>query len=191
MSSPEQLPSSAERSVEVGREAAERLEQLGNDVEKGAERSSERKENTAERAAIEAKELALSTEAGGAEKDRKDPTRAPRRTGAISRKEREASFKRHMQQAQQHMSAPSRAFSKIIHNKVVEQTSEFVGATVARPNAILSGAVAAFILVLGVYVVAKNLGYVLSGFETIGAFIFGWILGALYDYLKTLVTGKP
>lgn len=60
----------------------------------------------------------------------------------------------------------------------------------ARPNAILAGSVVAFFAVLGVYLLAKNLGYVLSGFETIAAFVIGWIIGILYDYFRTMITGK-
>lgn len=88
------------------------------------------------------------------------------------------------------MPASQRAFSKFIHNPAVEKTSEAVGNTVARPNAILAGAVVAFFLVLLVYVVAKFYGYRLSGFETIGAFIIGWIIGILYDFFRVMITGK-
>jgi len=48
----------------------------------------------------------------------------------------------------------------------------------------------AFLLTLIIYVIAKTFGYNLSGFETIGAFIIGWILGVVYDYLKILFVGK-
>jgi hypothetical protein len=41
-----------------------------------------------------------------------------------------------------------------------------------------------------VYVVSKYYGYALSGFETIGAFIAGWVLGILYDFFKVMITGK-
>ncbi|HRN90324.1 MAG TPA: hypothetical protein PK543_01410, partial [Candidatus Saccharibacteria bacterium] len=75
-------------------------------------------------------------------------------------------------------------------NKTVEKVSDVVGSTVARPNAVLSGAVSAFILTLAVYIVAKTIGYRLSGFETIAAFIVGWTIGILYDYLRILITGK-
>ncbi len=78
----------------------------------------------------------------------------------------------------------------MIHNPVVEKTSEVVGATVARPNAILAGALVAFFAVLAVYLTAKHFGYVLSGFETIGAFIVGWVIGILYDFFKVMITGK-
>ena len=95
-----------------------------------------------------------------------------------------------MSRVQAELTPSSRAFSKIIHAKPVEKTSEVVGSTIARPNAILSGAIVAFVLVLAVYLLAKNFGYVLSGFETIGAFIVGWVLGVLYDYFRVMITGK-
>ena len=95
-----------------------------------------------------------------------------------------------MKQLQSELKPSQRAFSKFIHNPVVEKTSDAVGSTVARPNAILAGAVTAFILVLAVYLIAKFYGYTLSGFETIGAFIVGWILGLLYDFFKVMITGK-
>lgn len=115
---------------------------------------------------------------------------AERRRGSISKSERDATFKATMKEIQGHMSTSSRSFSKVIHNKAVEKTSETVGATVARPNAILSGAIFAFIFTLGVYLVAKNFGYPLSGFETIGAFLLGWVVGLCYDFLRVMITGR-
>ena len=89
-----------------------------------------------------------------------------------------------------HMSAPGRAFSSFIHNKTVEKVSESVGNTVARPNAILSGAVFAFLFTLVIYLVARHNGYPISGSETIASFALGWILGLLFDYIRVLVLGK-
>jgi len=134
------------------------------------------------------------------ERDKQQPERnqesspAERRKGPLSRAERktrlDASYNTTMSEVRTQMSAPSRTFSKVIHNKAVEKVSNAVGATVARPNAILTGAVFAFVLTLGVYLLAKNLGYPLSGFETIGAFVLGWILGICYDFLKVMITGR-
>ena len=95
-----------------------------------------------------------------------------------------------MKQVQQEMSTPSRTFSKFIHNKAVEKTSDALGATIARPNAILAGAFVAFIATIVTYYIAKNIGYRLSGFETIGAFIVGWTIGILFDYFRVMITGK-
>jgi len=188
MSSPEELKGS-ENTVEVQNAAGERLEQLANNQEKGVEKPHDA-EKSAENARFEALESAVSVEAGGAEKKKGGEPTAPTHRGPISKKQKEVSYKRTMKQVQAEMTPASRTFSKVIHNKAVEKTSEVVGSTIARPNAILAGAVFAFVLTLIVYVVSKHYGYVLSGFETIGAFIIGWIVGIIYDYLRLLITGK-
>lgn len=192
MSTPESAPRGPETTPNP-EASTEQYDKLREKIENGAELGVENGERAAEKAKVEALENAISVEAGGAEKAAKKPKEGPaptKRRGGISKKEKDASFKKHMKQVQAEMSAPERTFSKVIHNKAIEKTSEVVGATVARPNAILSGAVVAFILVLAVYLLAKHLGYVLSGFETIGAFIVGWGIGVLYDYLRVMVTGK-
>jgi hypothetical protein len=121
----------------------------------------------------------------------KQPSPAERRKdGPIRKSDRDASFNVTMKEVQGQMTGPSRAFSKVIHNKAIEKVSEVAGNTVARPNAMLSGAIFAFVLTLAVYLVAKNLAYELSGFETIGAFIVGWVIGILYDFLKVMITGR-
>lgn len=162
-------------------------------IERKAEKSNvEHGEKAEKEARQEALKEAISVERGSAEKKGKERAGAPakRRHGVVSKKEREASYKHHIKQVQDELNPTQRAFSKVIHNPIVEKTSEAMGNTIARPNAILAGAVVAFFLVLGVYVVSKFYGYTLSGFETIGAFIAGWILGILYDFFKVMVTGK-
>lgn len=133
------------------------------------------------------------------EKAEKDPSQAENSRGAsekqpkkqsISRASKEANFKRVMNDIQPQLSPTSRTFSKVIHNRVIEVTSDTVGKTVARPNAILAGAIFAFILTLAAYLIGRYFGYPLSGFESIGAFILGWVIGILYDFLRVMITGK-
>ena len=81
-------------------------------------------------------------------------------------------------------------FSRIIHNKYIEPTSDFLGNTIARPNAILAGAITAFILTLITYTVAKTIGYSLSGSETIVAFVIGWTIAVIYDFIGALFKSK-
>ena len=81
------------------------------------------------------------------------------------------------------LSAPSRAFSRVIHNPVVEKTSDAIGNTVARPNLIISGALGAIASVF-VYFIAKRYGYLLSGSETIVLFVAGWAIGAVIEYAR-------
>lgn len=107
-----------------------------------------------------------------------------------TKREREASYDRTMDEVRSQLSGPSRGFSNFIHNPAVEKVSDAVGATIARPNAILSGSVFAFVFTLVVYLVARMYGYPLSGTESIASFVFGWILGMIFDYVRLLAFGK-
>jgi hypothetical protein len=169
--------------------AKEQQEKLANKNETGIE-SPRDADMTAERARVEALETAISVEAGGKEKAKIGEPQTSKRRGPISKKQKEASFKRQMKEIQATEPPVSRAFSKIIHNRVVEKTSDVIGSTVARPNSILAGSIAAFLLTLVVYITAKIIGYPLSGFETIAAFAIGWVVGTIYDYLRVVITGK-
>lgn len=115
---------------------------------------------------------------------------AQKRSQILTKQQRDASFNRQMNIVYDELRPSERRFSRFIHNRAVESVSNGLGATIARPNALLAGSVCAFLLVTAVYSIAKYYGYQLSGFETIGAFALGWILGIIYDYFKLLVTGK-
>lgn len=187
---PENLQNGPESGIELSESAAEQLEKLAKSPERSVELSPRDAEAAAERARVEALESAVSVEAGGKERNNAGEQTTARRRDPVNKKQKEASFKRQMKDVQAELSPASRVFSKVIHNRAIEKTSDILGSTVARPNAILAGAVTAFILTLAVYVVAKNIGYSLSGFETIAAFVIGWTLGIIYDYLRVIITGK-
>lgn len=104
--------------------------------------------------------------------------------------DRDRSYKQTLSHIEAEMNASQRAFSKIIHTPSIEKASEAIGSTVARPNAILAGSFTAFVTITLVYVVARNMGYALSGFETIAAFLIGWSLGLIYDYLRILIGSR-
>jgi hypothetical protein len=172
--------------AELEKAGAEHRERLREDLE----RAKEHKEDLDE-ARHEALEKASSIEREKKEDDKqREVSPAEKRKGPISKAEREASFNSTMKEVQSQMSGSSRAFSKVIHNKTVEKISEVAGDTIARPNAVLSGAVFAFLLTLAVYLVAKNIGFQLSGFESIGTFLLGWVIGIVYDFLKVMITGR-
>jgi hypothetical protein len=181
-------------SHELSPEKAKELENAGlerkAELEKSYEQSGEKSpDHDLERSRQEALEAAAKQEKDRAPAEK--TVEKPHHLSPASRRAREkASFKKTMQETQEQMSLPSRSFSKLIHTKAVEKTSEALGSTLARPNAILAGSVTAFVLTLGLYLFARYYGYPLSGFETIGSFILGWILGILFDYLRVMITGK-
>ena len=190
MSSPEVLKPNSEQGVESQGAAAERSKELLKQAERSVETSPDtRAERAAEARAEANKEALIGGEAGGAEKRRANSDSAPSLTHATKR-QRQDSYTTTMKQIRSEMSAPSRTFSKLIHNKTVERVSDAVGSTAARPNAVLAGSMAATFLTLLVFLVAKQYGYRLSGFETIGTFFVGWALGLIYDYAHLMFTTK-
>jgi hypothetical protein len=182
--SPEKTQQDKEKYREIRQESNERLQE---ELERRAEKSPKDNPESLKAEALEA----LAAHEKQAKDTEREPSPAEKRNDRpINNAAKEASFQKTMEEVRSEMSAPSRAFSQLIHNKTVEKISDSVGNTVARPDAILSGAIFAFTLTLGVYLLAKNLGYPLSGFETIGAFAAGWAFGLVFDFLKIMITGR-
>ena len=170
---------------------AERLKEAG--AERQNELAAERERNAAEtsqeRDAASARHEALEQATSVERKQSRQESPAERR-GAITKRERKASYDATMREVRSQMSGPSRAFSTIIHNPTVEKISDVIGGTIARPNAILAGSVFAFLFTLAIYLIARFNGYALSGTESIASFALGWLAGIAFDYLKLVVTGK-
>jgi len=168
---------------EAAAEQQERLEKLEvapHSPEKAAEQVDSRRN--------EVKEV-FAQEAGKEHKQGGEPGFS-RAVHHVTQSEKKQAYQQTMQRIRVEMSAPAQAFSKFIHNVTVEKASNALSTTIARPNAMLSGSVTALVLVSALYVLAKVLGYPLSGFETIGAFLIGWLIGLGYDYVRTLATGQ-
>ncbi len=181
----QQTPETDQESIEQAQKAIEKkhesLEIGRHDKDSQAER---------ERSSAEALEHAAEVEKQRAEQERAQQELSPKTERLHTKQERQEQYNAIMSETRSHMRPTSRAFSKVIHNRAVEATSEALGKTVARPNAILSGSMSAFIITLVVYIVARYFGYPLSGSETMLAFAAGWLIGILFDYLRTMITGK-
>lgn len=175
-----------DRRDELAEVAAERRRELHEALEKkspeqGVDEDKARQETERVIAEREADERSQSTH--------EQPVRSPEAQRKPDKRAEKAAFDKTMHEARSHMSPASRTFSKAIHNPVVEKVSDVTGKTVARPNALLAGGISAFVLMLGVYLIARHYGYPLSGAETMAAFALGYIIGLIFDYFKVLYTG--
>ncbi len=85
--------------------------------------------------------------------------------------------------ARLHLKAPARAFSKVIHQPVVEKVSEVAGPTVARPSGILGGGIAALLGSSFLLYVTKHYGYRYNYFVFIMLFVGGFAVGMLVELL--------
>lgn len=176
------------KNVETLKDTLEIQEQLQEQIESRAEKAQDN-ENKTESARHEAMEQAVSAEeekkAAVAEKIDQEQ----RSQSGPTKQDLDQSFNKTMSRVQKDMDPASRTFSKVIHNPVVDKVSNAVGNTVARPNIILAGALGALILGSALYMIAKNFGYVLSGFEAIGAFALGWAVGAIIEFARVGLSG--
>lgn len=111
------------------------------------------------------------------------------RKASIDIDRKNKSYKRTMKQIQGEMPLINRLFSKIIHIPIIEGSLNLIANTILRPNAILFGSIMAFLLGSFSYYIAKQFGYATSGSEVITAFVFGWILGTVYDLLYLMTHG--
>lgn len=104
--------------------------------------------------------------------------------------QKKAEYKKTLKSIQKDMTPAEKTFSKVIHNPVVEKTSEVAGATIARPAALLAGSISSLVLTSIVYIIARQYGYALSGGEWIATFVLGWIVGLIIDWVRVALLGK-
>lgn len=172
--------------VDAAEKQAEKLRKLESSVESSPEHNRDSEAHSARKSA----EAIFAQEAGKEHRSGGEPTASATVIRKITKKEKDRAYKQTLARAQSEMSAPQRAFSKMIHAPIVERSSEVVGSTIARPNALLSGSIVAFMILTVMYVVARQYGYHLSGFEMIGSYALGWVIGLTVDYVRLLATGK-
>jgi len=163
---------------DIGKEHSERLQESRN------EKVDEQSERALEQARMEVEQATHETEQAKTV-ERANDSELPR-----TRKDHKGAYRQTMEEVERHLTPAQRHFSHFIHHPVVEKTSEVIGSTIARPNAILFGAIFAFLFTTSVYVIASKYGYPLSGAETIASFAGGWLFGQLIDYIRIMITGK-
>ena len=176
----EKLKSTVENAVDT-RELADLSREKAAEIERSLEKAVKEEKSNAESENIEHEAIEIATR--HEEQQEKKESKEIKEDKPLTKKDIEASYKKTLENVQDQLSAPSRAFSKVIHNPVVEKTSDAIGNTVARPNLIISGALGAIASVV-VYFIAKRYGYLLSGSETIILFVAGWSIGAVIEYAR-------
>lgn len=117
------------------------------------------------------------------------PTPAPIIKKA-DKKTKRAIYNQTLNDIRSEMSAGEKTFSKVIHNPIIEKVSSAAGATIARPAALILGSLSALIFVTIIYTMAKYYGWALSGSEWMAAFVAGWCVGLIIDWVRITIFGK-
>jgi hypothetical protein len=177
--SAEKLPAQESKEQIHHKESQEHLEKIKSNLEKNAEKAG----NSGEHEATEARKTIESEAISGKESTPGDSERKNQQS--ITKAEKTRTYKMTMKRAQSQMSAPSRSFSKFIHNPFVERTSEAVGATVARPSGILGAGILGFIGISVVLYYARRNGFAIDNpyALTVILFLGGWTLGLVVEFI--------
>lgn len=109
----------------------------------------------------------------------------------VSRELKQMGFRRTLTNARMHMRAPSRTFSKAIHQPVVEKISEIAAPTIARPSGILGGGIFSLVGSSILLYVTKHYGYHYNYFVFFLLFVGGFIVGMIVELLiRAVMRGR-
>ena len=156
------------------------------EIEKG-ERDIAKKGEQAEKkiaAEREKKELELAKEQERAknekgeqhDKDVKSPSK-------YTKQEKRQAYKKEIKKVQSQLPRGSRAFSKVVHNPVIETISDATAKTIFRPSALIGGSITGLVLGLIIYLVARYYGYPISTMTLVLLLIVGAILGVIVELI--------
>ncbi len=101
----------------------------------------------------------------------------------ISKQIKNMTFVRALTRTRKRLSGPERALSKIIHNQTIDKVSEVASKTVARPPALLGGALMAFFGSIALLFVVRRFGYEYNYTIFFLLFSAGYVAGLIGESL--------
>jgi hypothetical protein len=113
---------------------------------------------------------------------------APQTPLGMQKELKNTAYARSMERIRSNLPRPQRTFSKLIHQPLVNTTSNTLAATVARPSGILGGGIFALVGSLVLLYFARRYGfaynYMLFAFLYIGGYLLGLCIEAIYRLFR-------
>lgn len=97
------------------------------------------------------------------------------------------SYKRRLHSVQRQETSTQRAFSKVIHNRVVENVSDAAEGTVARPSGLLFAGIFSAASGLVVLYICRHYGYEYNFLISLVCFVGGFVAGLILEALWRLI----
>lgn len=171
-SSPEHRQAHAER--ERGKEAEhlKQLQEKAKKSEKEPKSSIETIKKSIETAAVSGKEYSVGE---------KESTKQSSPNYGINKELKASAYKRTLKKARSQLSAPEKTFSRVVHNPIVEKTSDLAAKTVARPSGILIGGIGAFLGTLAILYISKRSGFTYNYLLFLLIFVAFYVLGVTLE----------
>ncbi len=118
----------------------------------------------------------------------KETSRPSESTVYVNRELKQQTWNRSIARVRKHLSVPSRAFSKVIHQPVVAAVSETAGKTIARPSGLFLGSLCAFLGSTFILYMSKHYGfrynYMLFAVFFVGGFVVGLAVEGIMNVLQ-------
>lgn len=95
----------------------------------------------------------------------------------VNRELKQESLKRELKEIRRRLPAADRGLSKVIHQPVIRNVSEFSAKSLSRPSGLLGGGLMAFIGTSGYLYLAKHIGFTYNYVVFFILFIGGFVLG--------------
>jgi hypothetical protein len=103
---------------------------------------------------------------------------------------KQMAVKRTLTSVRKRMSAPERAFSRVVHQPAVNAVSDITARTVARPSGIAMGGLFAFVGTSAVLYICKRYGYTYNFLMFAMLFAAGFCLGLFVELLWWSMRGR-
>lgn len=108
-----------------------------------------------------------------------------------TKKIKDQSYKKTMSIVQKDLTPSQRFMSRIIHNPVVEKTSDVAAKTIVRPSGIIGGGMIAILGALIVMIVARKIGFEVPNSLFAVLFIIGFFIGIAGELILKLFRHQP
>lgn len=173
----------AAKNIETSRE---QLESIRSELESKAQNKEDKSvdleeiSNQVEQYAISGKELSPS------EKDTKH------HPVFVNKQLKDMAYSRAMTRVRKKLSLPSRAFSKVMHSKLLDKPSEIAEKTIARPSGMLGGATFAALGSILLLWITKHNGYSYNYLVVLILFAIGLLVGLLTEvFIRLIKKARP
>lgn len=154
--------------------------------ERGQEHAAEKKQRPVHELEQQAKHEARKA----SETLSKAPEAPHEQVGYVSRELKREALQRTLTRVRKQLSAPSRTFSKVIHQPAVNAVSQVTGQTVARPSGLLGGSICAFLGSSIFLWMAKHYGFNYNYLLFFLLFIVGFAVGMVLELSLFFVRRK-
>jgi hypothetical protein len=134
-----------------------------------------------------AAEQALTSEQASA--DNEQASHTPRQA-FVNSELKDLAYARTLKRVRQNFNRPTRAFSKVIHQPVVDAVSEGVAKTVGRPSGILGGGLLALVGTTVYYYITKHYGYDYNFFVFLALLASGFVAAWCIEFLLRAMRGS-